>query len=173
MGKRVYRPIKPVVSPLIEKIKMWHVFSFLVMISLLGSLVNGFRVSPKERAGFWPWSSKSHSQMALAWFEAGDEERALLELEIANKLFFVKTNGNEESLLSAREKVMEPERLRTEIKEWEVVLEKMPSFRDVYLRLAVLNYQLYEDEKAREYFEKAEYLDPNSLEVLEIKKIIF
>ena len=171
--RRVYRPVKPVLSPLLKKTKMWHVLGLLVVIGSAGSLFTGWRVTPQERAARWPWSSRSHSEMAVAWFEAGDEKKAIDELKLANKLFFIKTKVNKESLLRANNKVVEPEKIRQEIKNWEQVLETMPYFKDVFLRLAVLNYQLYEDEQAKYYFEQAEYLDPNDTEVLEIKKLIF
>lgn len=111
--------------------------------------------------------------MAIYWFEAGEEQKALKELEVANKLLFVKTNGNLDNLRKAQEKVKQPERIREEIKSWEKVLEEKPYYRDVLLRLSVLSYQIYEDEKAVEYFLEAEYLDPNNDEVLSLKEIIF
>jgi tetratricopeptide (TPR) repeat protein len=173
LSKSLYRPIKPVVSPLLKKITLTKVFSLLVLIGAGGLLVNGFSIKAQERASRWPWSSKSHSQMALAWFEAGDEDMALNELEVANKLLIVKTRRAKNSLKEANDKVMEPEKIREEIVDWEKILGEMPSFKDVFLRLAVLNYQLYNETQARDYFEKAEYLDPNNEEILEIKKIIF
>jgi len=94
-------------------------------------------------------------------------------LEVANKLLIVKTRRAKNSLKEANDKVMEPEKIREEIVDWEKILGEMPSFKDVFLRLAVLNYQLYNETQARDYFEKAEYLDPNNEEILEIKKIIF
>ncbi len=171
--KRVCRPIKPVVSPLVKRVKLWQVLSLLLVIAITGSLVDGWRVKPQEQASFWPWSSRSHSEMALYWFEVGDEEKALGELEIANKLLILKTKKNLDSLNKAQEKVTQPERIREEIKSWEKVLEERPYFRDVLLRLSILNYQIYEDEKTIEYFNRASYLDPNYVEVLNFRKVIF
>jgi tetratricopeptide (TPR) repeat protein len=107
------------------------------------------------------------------WFENGDEEKALDELELANRLLIIKTEGAEASLKRAEEKVMEPERIRREIESWEKVLEEKPYYRDVLLRLALLNYQIYEDEKAEEYWQQANYLDPNNEEGQEVGEIIF
>lgn len=111
--------------------------------------------------------------MAVYWFEVGNEEQALIELEMANKLLFVKNFEIEKSVRKAEEKVREPERIREEIKSWEKVLEEKPYYRDVLLRLSILNYQIYEDEKALEYFEQALYLDPNNEQVKQVKEIIF
>jgi len=171
--KRVYRLVKPFVNPLVKRIRLWQVLGVLVGLGILGSLVNGFIVKPQERASFWPWSSKSHSEMAIYWFEAGDEKKALAELEMANKLLLVKNFGIEKSVRKAEEKVREPERIREEIKSWEKVLEKKPYYRDVLLRLAILKYQIYEDDRAIEYFEQALYLDPNNEQVKQVKEIIF
>lgn len=139
----------------------------------LGTLTGGWVVKPQERASFWPWSSKSRAEMAVYWFEVGNEEQALIELEMANKLLFVKNFEIEKSVRKAEEKVREPERIREEIKSWEKVLEEKPYYRDVLLRLSILNYQIYEDEKALEYFEQALYLDPNNEQVKQVKEIIF
>ncbi len=173
LSRRVYRPVKPFINPLVKRVKLWQVLATIGLLGIIGSLSNGWMVGPQERAGFWPWSSKSHSKMAIYWFEAGEEQKALKELEVANKLLFVKTNGNLDNLRKAQEKVKQPERIREEIKSWEKVLEEKPYYRDVLLRLSVLSYQIYEDEKAVEYFLEAEYLDPNNDEVLSLKEIIF
>jgi len=143
-----------------------------VILGIGGSLWGGWRPAGNERAGWWPWSSRSHSEMALTWFENGDEEKALRELGLANRLLIIKTEKAEESLKRAEEKVMEPERIRREIESWEKVLEEKPDYRDVLLRLALLNYQIYEDEKAKDCWNRANYLDPNNEEVQEVGKII-
>ena len=52
-------------------------------------------------------------------------------------------------------------RIEKEIYQWEIVLEKYPGYRDLYLRLALLYWQIGNQEKGREYFQKAEFLDPN------------
>jgi tetratricopeptide (TPR) repeat protein len=166
LWKRVYRPISPVTNPLLGKIKLIHVLGTLVLLVILSSLVT---ISPifkaQERAAWWPWSAKRHAEMALIWLENGNEDQAVKELKKANK----KTRA----LMKAEEKVRQPEKIRQEITSWEKVLEKKPYYRDVLLRLALLNYQLYEDEKAADYWEKANYLDPNNEEVRQVRKIIF
>ena len=171
--KRVYRPVKPFISPLVSRIKIWQVLSGLLVLMLLGGLVKGWSLSSKDRASYWPWSSKSHAEMAIFWFEAGDEKRALDELSKANKSVIIRTKSVKESLRKAEEKVLEPERIREEIESWEKVLRERPFFRDVLLRLSILNYQIYENEKAKDYFIQAEYLDPINEDVLDVKKIIY
>jgi tetratricopeptide (TPR) repeat protein len=55
----------------------------------------------------------------------------------------------------------EKKRIEVEIRKWEETLEKYPGYRDVYLRLAVLNWQINNQKKAKEHLQKAKELDPN------------
>lgn len=167
LWKRIYRPcVRGVANPLLEKVKLVHVLGGLVLVAILSSLVT---VSPafkaQERAAWWPWSAKRHAEMALIWFENGNEDQAIKELKKANK--------KSQSLTKAEEKVRQPEKIRQEIASWEKIIEEKPYYRDVLLRLALLNYRLYEDEKAVDYWERANYLDPNNEEVKQVKKVIF
>ncbi|MFH0942725.1 MAG: hypothetical protein V1810_00980 [Candidatus Beckwithbacteria bacterium] len=173
LSKRVYRPVKPLVNPLVKKIKFWQVLTGLIGLLLIGCFwpVNQ-NYKAQERAAWWPWSSTSHSQMALAWFNSGGEEKALEELRLANKLLIIKSNRAKTSLIKAEEAVNSLEKTRQEIESWEKVLETKPEYRDVYLRLALLNYSLYNDDKAKLYWEKANYLDPNNQEVQKVGEII-
>ena len=71
--------------------------------------------------------------MAIAWFEAGEEEKALKALELANRLMLVETEGARTSLRKAEDKVSKPKRIRQEIESWEKVIEEKPYYRDVLL----------------------------------------
>lgn len=173
LKERVYRPIKPLINPLVNKIKLWHVLTMMTGIGLMGSLSNGWQVGPQMRTAWWPWSVKAHSKMALAWFENGNEEKALEELQLANRLVIFKTEKIKAELKKTESIVNEPKEIGEEIKSWEKILKEKPYYKDVLLRLALLSYQIYEDEKAKEYFEQAYYLDPNGEEVQEVKKVIF
>lgn len=66
----------------------------------------------------------------------------------------------------------EAKRIKQEIKSWEESLKSYPDYRDVYLRLAILNWQIKQPEKAREYLEKAESLDPNYEVTKKLKELI-
>lgn len=171
--KQVYRPIKPLVSPLVSRIKMRWVLVTIVVLAIGGSLMNGWSLSSQERAGYWPWFSKTHAELAVYWFEVGNEKKAIEELGLANKTLLIKTTKAKERITKAEDKVLGPEKIREEIRSWEKILDERPFFRDVLLRLSILNYQIYEDEKAKDYFTQAEYLDPTNKEIKEVKKIIF
>lgn len=172
--RRVYRPVKPLVNPLLKKIRLWQVFGGLIGLTVMGCFwptSQGYRA--QEQAAWWPWSTKAHSQIALAWLENGNEEKAIEELRLANKLFIIKTSGAKEALKKAEEAVSSPGKIRQEIESWEKILQDKPSYGNVLLRLSLLNYQIYENEKAKAYWEKADYLDPNNNEVQQVGKIIF
>jgi len=174
LGQRLYRPVRPFLNPLLKKIKLSYVLGGLILIGLLG---NFWPVSKnyqaQERAAWWPWSTKAHSQMALAWFENGDENKALEELRLANKLLIIKTLRAKTPLKNAEVAINRPKRIRQEIESWEKVLQARPSYRDILLKLSLLNYQIYENDKAKSLWEKANYLDPNNVEVQKVGKIIF
>jgi len=172
--RRVYRPVKPFINPLLKKIKLSHILILLILIMLLGSFWFG-KVLPRaqESAAWWPWSAKSHAKMATGFFEKGEEKKAKKELKIANRLLFLSLTNTKTEVKKVEKKINEPDKIKQEIESWENILKKRPFYRDVLLRLAVLNYQIYENEKALEYFERAEYLDPKNEEVMKIRKIIF
>ena len=119
LGKRVYRPAKPFLNPLLKKIKIVYLLIALLIIGLVG-----------------------------------------------NYQYWVEKKAYEESL---RQKAV----IIQEIESWEKILQEKPEFRDILLRLSLLNYQIYENEKAKSYWEKANYLDPNNKEVQRVGKIIF
>ncbi|MBU1500171.1 hypothetical protein KKE48_04875, partial [Patescibacteria group bacterium] len=56
---------------------------------------------------------------------------------------------------------------------WEKVIETKPEYRDVLLRLALLNWRIFNNDKAEEYWQKANNLDPNKEEVQKVGEIIF
>ncbi|MBU2051762.1 MAG: hypothetical protein U1C50_00205 [Patescibacteria group bacterium] len=53
-----------------------------------------------------------------------------------------------------------PTVLKQEIIAWEKVLTEKVETRDGLLRLAFLNWQLYQDDQAKAFWEQAFYLDP-------------
>ena len=53
------------------------------------------------------------------------------------------------------------ENIRAQIKLWQSVNQKSPGFRDSYFQLALLEYQLKDFNKSREYLEEVLRLDPN------------
>ena len=85
---------------------------------------------------------------------------------IGNYQYWVEKKEYQESL---RQKAI----IELEIESSEKILQEKPSYGDILLKLSLLNYQIYENEKAKSYWEKADYLDPNNVEVQQVGKIIF
>ena len=65
-----------------------------------------------------------------------------------------------------------PEEVEKLITEWEEIISEKPDYRDGYLQLALLHYQLYENKRAKEYLQKALELDPNFEAAREMEKIL-
>ena len=62
--------------------------------------------------------------------------------------------------------------LRQEIGYWEQIIIKHPDYRDGYFKLALLEYQLGEKDKARQYVEKTLTIDPNYQPAIAFQKKI-
>lgn len=118
LGKRIYRPIKPIVNPLLKIIKIEYLLAILVIISLWG--------------GYERWV----------------EQKTFLK------------------------NLQEKTKIEQQISEWEKILETKPNYRDILLRLTLLHYQIYNQEKAQENWLKVNYLDPNNQEVQKVGQII-
>lgn len=59
--------------------------------------------------------------------------------------------------------------ITTEIKFWESTVGKYSNYRDAYFRLAVLNYELKDYGKSKEYLKKVFKIDPNFKEGMEFE----
>jgi len=65
-----------------------------------------------------------------------------------------------------------PEEVEKLITEWEDIISEKLDYRDGYLQLTLLHYRLYENEKAKEYLQKALELDPNFEPTRELEKFL-
>ena len=68
--------------------------------------------------------------------------------------------------------IQKTQQIRQEIQLWERALDEKSNYRDVLLRLALLNYQINQNEEAKDYWGRANYLDPNNEEVVKVGEII-
>jgi len=87
------------------------------------------------------------------------------------KILGEKTNSKINELWQ-REYYSNPKDIKRLISAWEKIVQEKPNYRDGYLQLAILNYKIYENEKAKEYLNKALEIDPNFEPALELQKII-
>lgn len=66
----------------------------------------------------------------------------------------------------------EREKITKEIKFWEDVVSRHKDYRDAYFTLALLHYQLEDNDKVKFYIQKSLALDPGFKEGRELEKII-
>lgn len=72
----------------------------------------------------------------------------------------------------AKEQADTAKKIENNITFWEMVVREKPNYRDGYLELTTLNYQLGRMATAREYWMKAKELDPNNETVESLGKIV-
>lgn len=177
VGKKIYQQLplsikKHLTSSNFQLITVYCLlFTLLISYFLPRSKIDKNRLAVAR----WPLSIKKHVQMAKTFFENGSLEKAKLEITKAKKVYqffkFFDFKGKAKKYLKEGESLInQPEAIKKKIDYWETVLKTKPNFRDVYLRLSLLYYQLYEDEKAKQTWEKAFYLDPNNEVVREVGK---
>lgn len=75
-----------------------------------------------------------------------------------------------QQILGAKQEIVAAE-IRAEIAKLEQVAEKVNS-RDVWLKLAELYWQIFDEEKAREYWQKAWLVDPNNEKVISLRELV-
>jgi len=161
-------------------LQKWNVISLVVLFVIL---LTGFFwprdeiTQAKLAVARWPLSTKKHLQMARAFFNNNYENKAIEEYKKAEGLYrifsFLDINKKtRKSLEETKQLVYKPEKVRKDINYWETVLKAKPHYRDVFIRLAALNYQLGNEKKGKDYWQKAFYLDPNNEFVRKIGEML-
>jgi hypothetical protein len=75
-----------------------------------------------------------------------------------------------QKILGARQEIVAAE-IREKIAKLEPVAEKVNA-RDVWLHLALLNWQIFDEDKAREFWQKAWFIDPNNEQVISVRRLV-
>ncbi|MFH0863607.1 MAG: hypothetical protein V1858_00750 [Candidatus Gottesmanbacteria bacterium] len=141
-----------------------------------------------------PQEISPHFSLAQEYLKYGDIQSVERELFLAQELvtrlqspLAIANGGQVRYPLTANRSVLgaslsplkileeiksEPQKIQNQISYWEKVIFEKPDYRDGYLQLAILNYQIYENQKAKGYLSKAIEIDPNFGPVQEISKII-
>lgn len=146
--------------------------AFLIFYSLFLPK-NRFQLA-KERLVKNPRDFEAHLVLAEEYLKNSQVEQAEKELLLAQNSFQAKTTFNQEnSLVLGEESNLKweelwqrkiqtnPEDIKKLIIYWEKIVAEKENYRDAYLQLALLHYQLFENEKAQEYLNQALELDPN------------
>jgi len=66
----------------------------------------------------------------------------------------------------------DPQDIKKLITLWEKIVAEKSNYRDGYLQLALLNYKIYENQKAIESLKKALEIDPNFAEARKLEKLL-
>lgn len=115
-----------------------------------------------------PNDFEAHLILAKEFLKNNQFEKAEKELFMAQEQ---KPNSKLENLW-IKKYYSDSKDIKKLIQAWEGTLAEKPDYRDAYLHLAWLHHQTYEDQKAKEYLEKAIELDPNFESTLKLQKII-
>lgn len=75
-----------------------------------------------------------------------------------------------QKILGAKQEIM-AEAIRAEMAKLEQAAETVNT-RDVWLKLAGLYWQVFDEEKAKEYWQKAWWVDPNNEQVTSLRQVI-
>lgn len=130
------------------------------------------------QVSYFPYSAINRLDLSKIYWQNSSLNKANLEFNNAlkitqNKLLF---NNNKDSLfeLSSNMKLQleKPALLEQEIINLEKLLNTNVNSRDIYLRLSLLYFELWNERQSQDYWQKAYYLDPNNKEVLEVGKLI-
>lgn len=133
----------------------------------------------KERLVKNPNDFEAHLILAEEYLANNQIEKAERELIAASSIQPVADSKQQVLGLSSRLDELwlrwqekKPEEVEKLIAEWEDIISEKPDYRDGYLQLALLHYKLYENEKAKEYLQKALELAPNFEPTRELEKIL-
>jgi len=128
-----------------------------------------------------PYDFKSHLALAEKLLDNNQFEQAEQSLLLAqnlqissstNQKVLGETTSSQLQELWQKKRYADPKDIQRLIDAWEKIVQEKPNYRDGYLQLAILNYKIYENEKAEEYLNKALAIDPNFEPAKELKKII-
>lgn len=164
-------------SPTLSFTRQWLV-PFAVVGLVLAKVLfsNSEFEEAKRRVQSRPLDASAHFQLAVTAAKEDDFVLAEKEFTLANQLIKKSKSQRVLGAISemevARKLVFPEEAVMEEIYELEQVLINKPGYRDILLKLAVLNWQIEKIDKAREYFEKARILDPNNEMVGEVGELI-
>ncbi|MFC1711055.1 hypothetical protein ACFLZ1_00555 [Patescibacteria group bacterium] len=148
---------------------------FFLIISYLKNWQNNNLV--KANISLKPLSVKNHLDLANYYFSNGELLRAKNELKVAKNIYkYVKIFDYNQNLIKdidlTSKIIQTPDKIKKEVNDLQTIIAVKPNFRDIYLKLSLYYFQIWDNEKAYYYWQKAFYLDPNNVKVKEIGKLI-
>lgn len=110
-----------------------------------------------------PADPKPHIFLAQQFFVTNQFREAEIEAKSAN---------NQDLLQQIREIKNQPEEVREKIFNLQKIVDQLPNYRDAYIELAILHWELYRPFDAQKHLEKALEIDPNNEVANKILEVI-
>lgn len=127
-----------------------------------------------------PFSLDSHIAVAQKMWQIGNWYEAKNTLLFANTLVPKPVGQEKNNVLGTTSAPLDilnlwesqPAKLAQEKEYWLGVIAQKPDYRDGFIQLAAIHYQLNNLEKATQYLDSARVLDPNSIVVLRLSQLL-
>lgn len=168
------------ILPFVAKTTLWSVFTALAIINVYArvNLIPSYWTTLLTSLRF-PVSPPAHQALAEAYWQQGYVTQAKKELLYAQDVINSTRGVNGQTVLGTStapndlltQWEQEPEKLRRQYQFWQTVVREKPDYRDGYIMLASLAYQLRKLDEARSSLARAQALDSNSSTVQELTKI--
>lgn len=178
-----------VAKPLAARASRWGGPSGVALVIFL--LIGSF-LYPKNEVQILKWrllnnpnDFETHLTLAEKLLDNNQFEEAEKSLLLTQKL--LTTNNKQQRTKNAvlgektnskiselwqRKHYADPQDIKKLIALWEKIVVEKPNYRDGYLQLAILNYKIWQNEKARQYLNKALEIDHNFEEARNLKVFI-
>lgn len=147
------------------KCALWGITAIFFLVSYTVFLHP--TTSPVEQAKLrvllQPNDAAAHYELGKAYLASGDTNAAKHELSTAERLSPGQTQVLGESTSLLAEIQTAPQKIKREIAYWQSVALHLQDYRDAYLQLSALSYQLNRLDEAKAYVAKALDIDPNHL----------
>lgn len=159
------------ILPFVAKTTLWSTFTALVLVNIYArvNLVPSYWTAIMTSLRF-PTSATAHQALAQVYWQQGFGTQAKQELLYAQDVINTAHGANGQTVLGAstepRELLnqweQEPERLKRQYQFWQTVVREKPDYRDAYIQLAAITYQLSKPDEARSWLSRAATLNPTS-----------
>lgn len=114
---------------------------------------------------------KIHLMLAEQYRKANDLSSARGEL-LLGLSYQPESEELKTALVEIENLLNQPKQIQQEINRWEKITQDFPGYRDAYLKLTQLYFELYQNDKARENLSRAIELDPNFEPTRELEKVL-
>lgn len=167
LGGEIQRHLRGVFLATAKKALLFIILLFLLFASLWPR--TGFQKAAWE-VGKWPNNPHLHLALAKEYAQVHHFNLVQKEVSQANSLNPLSLYENKAMLEKIFAEKIKKQEIEKEIKRWEEILKEYPGFRDVYLRLSLLYWQLYDNLMADTYLKNASRLSPNYSTVLQFQQ---